>query len=202
MAKRPMSGGRRRASARALVAAWGAAIVCAALWTGCTVSKRNYPVLSFFFDGVPDPSLPKGAVNRGDDGKPVFVVVHRPYFEEKCDACHRTKYRPTRNDSSACQDCHAVVKTAYPKMHGAVEANACLWCHSPHESSRPHLLRDADRKLCLQCHEYSLLSAAKVPAHRDESRGCLECHSGHGGTDAHLLKPANAGSSGGSTEKK
>ena len=30
------------------------------MWTGCTVSESKYKTLSFFFDGVPDPTIPVG----------------------------------------------------------------------------------------------------------------------------------------------
>lgn len=165
-------------------------IVALAIWSGCTVTKQNYKALSFLFDGVPDPSLPPGSeAGRLEGGKPVFVVIHKPYAEERCDACHRTRYRPSRNDSGVCLECHASVKVTYPHVHGAVEAAACLWCHNPHESSRPALLRDSDRKMCAQCHTLSMLGTTKVPAHSDAARGCLECHSGHGGTTSSMLKP-------------
>jgi predicted CXXCH cytochrome family protein len=160
-----------------------------AIWSGCSVNKRNYKVLNFFFDGVPDPSLPAGSEPGVDGGPPRLVVVHRPFAEENCEACHRTRYRPSRNDSSICLECHDTVKTAHPFMHGPVEANACLWCHNPHESSHPALLRDTDRKVCSQCHTPSMLSSTKVPAHADTARGCLECHSGHGGLTSQMLKP-------------
>jgi predicted CXXCH cytochrome family protein len=165
---------------------------------GCTVTNRNYKVLSFFFDGVPDPNLPAGAVTRVEGGRPVVAVLHQPYAEERCEVCHRTRYRPTREDSGVCLECHAKAKGGHAVMHGAVEANACLWCHNPHESSHPALLRDADRKVCGQCHTASMLSS-RAPEHHEELRGCLECHSGHGGSSSLMLK---AGVSGMPVEKE
>lgn len=163
------------------------AFVVAALWTGCAVTTSNYKALSFFFDGVPDPSL-KVAGGASTGGQPSFVVQHRPFVEERCDECHKTKYRPSKNDSSICLQCHAAVKTQYSNMHAAVIANACLWCHNPHESAQPFLLRTADRKACAQCHTPSSLGSDHVPAHADEARGCLECHSGHGSNHPFLLR--------------
>jgi predicted CXXCH cytochrome family protein len=165
-------------------------LVGAAVWSGCTVTPRNYKVLSFFFDGVPDPSIPPGAVvGRGAGGKPTLVVVHKPFAEERCEECHTTKYRPSKNDSSICLKCHAAALTQYQRMHGPVAAAACLWCHSPHESAQPHLLRSADPKVCLQCHAPAMLESTRVAAHADESRACLDCHSGHGSDRAYILKP-------------
>ena len=187
------NGGRAR-TLRAVGRLQGVALLMTvagvAIWSGCSVTKQNYKVLSFFFDGVPDPSLPPGAVgSRMVGGQPVFIVVHKPHAQERCDECHTSKYRPSRNDSSICLKCHAAVQNAYPHMHGAVEATACLWCHSPHESSHLALLRDSDRKVCSQCHTPSMLNATRVPAHADAARGCLECHSGHGSAAAFMLKP-------------
>ena len=175
-----------------LAAGLGVTLIVALVVLGCTVTNRNYKVLSFFFDGVPDPNLPAGVVTRVEGGKPAVAVLHQPYAEERCEVCHRTRYRPTREDSSICLECHAQVKSAHAVMHGAVEANACLWCHNPHESSHPALLRDSDRKVCSQCHTPSMLGLS-VPEHRDESRGCLECHSGHGGSSTLMLKVGVSG---------
>lgn len=159
----------------------------AGLWAGCAVTASNYKALSFFFDGVPDPSL-RVAGGTSPGGQAALVVQHRPFVEERCDECHKSKYRPSKGDSSICLQCHAAVATQHSNMHAAVVANACLWCHNPHESAQPFLLRSADRKVCAQCHTLSTLSVASVPAHADEARGCLECHGGHGSDRPFLLK--------------
>jgi predicted CXXCH cytochrome family protein len=180
-------------------AAIGAGILV--VW-GCTVTQRNYRVLSLFFDGVPDPSMPPGAVSRVEGGKPVVVILHKPYAEERCETCHRTRYRPTRENAAVCLECHSAVKGAHANMHGPVEANACLWCHNPHESRHPALLREEDRKVCSQCHTPSMLNTEKVPAHADAARGCLECHSGHGGDRPFFLKAGVPGGPGVQPEGK
>lgn len=164
-------------------------IAGACVWAGCTVTKTNYKTLSFFFDGVPDPeaTLQKGA--PGDTTIAVAVVQHKPFLEEKCEACHKTQYRPSRNDPSACLSCHDKVMNQHEWTHGAVAGGACLWCHSPHESARKWLLRAPDRKLCMQCHSAALLTGDTVPAHADSTSGCVDCHYGHGGKTAVMLKP-------------
>jgi predicted CXXCH cytochrome family protein len=184
---------RRRASLRTAVAVAvlaGASLV-AGTWTGCTVTPGNYRTLSFFFDGVPDPSPGPAGGARGEDRArtPALVVVHRPYAEDKCESCHTTRFRPSRHDSGACMQCHAPVRTAHPRMHGPVSAGACLWCHSPHESSHAFLMRDADRKVCAQCHSGATFDTSRVAAHADATRGCLECHVAHGGDRPFLLRP-------------
>jgi predicted CXXCH cytochrome family protein len=169
-----------------------AALITLASWAGCTVTKRNYKTLSFFFDGVPDPeAVQEGRISSAGVER-LSVVVHRPFAEERCDQCHRSLQRPSRNDSRICLKCHAPVQSEHPRMHGPVVATACLWCHVPHESAFPHLMRDKDRVVCTQCHTPALLNAERVPAHADATRGCLECHSGHGSSGPYMLRDVGA----------
>jgi predicted CXXCH cytochrome family protein len=167
-----------------------ACVVLAALggWCGCSVTKSNYSTWTFFFDGVPDPSAAVGAPG-GDQTVAVSVVVHAPFGEEKCESCHRTQYRPQRNDPSACISCHGNVAERLAWTHGAVAGGACLWCHSPHESARRWLLRGPDRQVCMQCHPASTMNGTDVPAHVDPTASCLGCHFGHGGASPTMLRP-------------
>src|SRR4051812_20841274 len=62
--------------------------------SGCSPDRR-YQMLSFFFDGVPNPHAVPGAVAVGS-GQPgsaagvaqVLSYVHKPYVENKRNACH------------------------------------------------------------------------------------------------------------------
>lgn len=164
----------------------GAMLVCAlsaGVWSGCTVTKSNYKLLSTFFDGVPDPDAVMGTDGSGGAGsvKLPSLSTHPPYIKEQCGDCHNTGARLNRNSSKLCLQCHEKVPTEHERMHGPVAAVACLWCHSPHESPQKHLLRDVDQKVCAQCHTPALLDAQREPAHADAARSCLECHTGHGG---------------------
>jgi len=161
----------------------------AAVWCGCTVTKENYATLSFFFDGVPDPSARLAGGDPSDMTIATKVVVHQPFAEEKCEECHKTQYRPSRNDPTACLNCHDKLMDQHAWTHGAVAGGACLWCHTPHESVRRWLLRGPDRKLCMQCHSAAMLSDQTVPAHADPKSSCLACHFGHGGDSAIMLRP-------------
>jgi predicted CXXCH cytochrome family protein len=161
-----------------------------AVAVGCTPQKR-YRVLSFFFDGVPNPDAPRGATaRRSASGRPIFV--HKPFAEQKCDACHlnsqdifaRAKMRP-----GACMDCHADVRDQYAVMHGPVAAEACTMCHAPHQSSQAHLLKTPTPKVCVQCHDEATLGTT-VAEHQNPKSDCISCHSGHGGTDRNFLKIA------------
>jgi predicted CXXCH cytochrome family protein len=117
------------------------------VWIGCTPTNR-YKVLSFFFDGVPDPNAPPaGAVQVDQSGRPSVVrtvVYHEPYQNSNCQACHAggaQTYTPLGAlDSRMCLPCHQQVPSQYAVMHGPVAIGVCLWCHAPHESVYPHLL--------------------------------------------------------------
>jgi len=160
---------------------------------GCTVTKRNYAMLSTFFDGVPDPNARALAV-QGDATLAAAVIVHKPFAEEKCESCHKTQYRPKRNDPTPCLSCHEKAGKEHAWVHGAVAGGACLWCHSPHESARKWLLRGPDRKVCGQCHAATMTDRT-VPAHSDDKMSCVACHYGHGGENSLMLRPGASATS-------
>jgi predicted CXXCH cytochrome family protein len=173
-------------------------MVVAATWLGCSVEK-NYELLSFFFDGVPDPNAPELDQVRGRRGGPrISVTSHAPYRERLCKECHvgasdfGMTFAGFENvDRDVCLKCHEGETTAYRKMHGPVAAGDCLWCHRPHESRYAHLLRLDGPDLCADCHDPGLLSPA-TPGHVEPERSCLDCHHGHGGDTAYFLRPAPA----------
>lgn len=178
---------------RSMLAAPVCVGVAGLVWSGCSVEK-NYALLSFFFDGVPNPNaLPI----MSTAGNPAFIRQsptysgHKPFLEDRCVDCHGSGFTTSGVTASVCMKCHGEVPQEYPRMHGPVPAGACLWCHVPHESAWAHLLKAPSRDVCAQCHDATLLSSAKVPEHQDQSRQCLECHYGHGGTSAYFLRPAS-----------
>ena len=69
-----------------------ACFVSAAL-LGCGTPEKRYEVLSFFFDGVPNPNAELAAqtserVRRS--GGTVALVRHKPFVDENCVACHKS----------------------------------------------------------------------------------------------------------------
>ena len=177
-------------------------IVASVLSSGCSSEKR-YKVLSFFFDGVPDPNAPAVATGDQDEfggqragngsgaAKPV-AFMHKPYGDNQCSACHENA-RGNFDDfqklsSDVCLKCHDKVRDEFPVMHGPVAAAECNLCHVPHESSIPHLLRDAAPTVCVQCHQPELLSPTPRE-HLLPDKSCLDCHTGHGSDKHGLLKP-------------
>ena len=190
-----MTGRERPAGAAAL------AIAAVLVWGGCSVEK-HYKVLSFFFDGVPEPSSVGVGDRAGDDGArsrtvpAVLVSWHRAYVERRCSVCHgdKTSFGFTTTgftdlDSSACIRCHDdAMDEAF--LHGPVAAGACTACHEPHESRYPRLLVAVSPSLCLQCHASELELEPITPGHEDPAQDCLECHLAHGGDDRYFLRRA------------
>lgn len=159
-------------------------------WLSCSIEK-NYQVLSFFFDGVPDPNAPVTASSL-DAAKAAGLTYysHKPYAENACKECHENPSNifGGRTDSSICMKCHAEIVQQHEVMHGPVAAVACLWCHKPHESVIENLLRHQVPQLCRQCHIPGLQGAPQQPDHIQTKDACLDCHSGHGGDNRYFLK--------------
>jgi predicted CXXCH cytochrome family protein len=184
---RATRGGGRRGTRTAVAVA----LALVAVWGGCAVTTENYDVLSFFFDGVPDPNAPMlpGASAAQIRQSPTYSS-HAPFTEDRCAECHERRFNLTPADSDMCLRCHEDVPNEQPLMHGPVAAVACLWCHTAHESPYPALLKRAPRDVCVTCHDAALLSAERVPEHSPEAtQSCLECHAGHGGTVRYFLLP-------------
>lgn len=173
-----------------------ALLLACCLLIGCGTPQQRYRVLSFFFDGVPDPDAPKadaGNVRVGRTGEPIYL--HQPYAQKQCDSCHPVTediFVRVRIPKDACRKCHAGIPMQYAKMHGPVASDECLLCHSSHQSTFPHLLKQPAPKVCTQCHELPTLSQ-QTPEHRDPKADCLTCHSGHGGSDRTFMKVTQAG---------
>lgn len=188
MSPRTRSTGRR--FRRAIALAIGTSCALLTIWGGCSVEK-NYDVLSFFFDGVPDPNattLTRADALRQMRDSPTYTI-HKPFAEDKCEDCHGRRFNLSKQDSSICLKCHEGVPDEQPRVHGPVAAAACLWCHTPHESAYAALLKGPARGVCSACHEPSLLGTDTVPQHKpDDTTSCVECHSGHGGTVRYFLK--------------
>jgi len=166
----------------------------ALLLLGCSAQK-NYKVLSFFFDGVPDPHAPPTVVaGQTTSNGPMRYIkprkyLHQPYAEKKCQACHTSDQKQLTSLAAPqlCLQCHANVVNQYSIMHAPVAAAQCLWCHNPHESDQEHLLKSDVADLCLQCHDRQLLSNDNF-GHRSEQALCLNCHTGHGSNQPGLLR--------------
>lgn len=165
----------------------------AALWVGCSIQK-HYQLLSFFFDGVPDPRIIAAGADSVRIAKETGGVyyIHEPYAQQRCTDCHTdaaTGQILPQVEHTVCMKCHSGVQSQYTFTHGPVAANACVWCHAPHESTVKPLMRTTSPQVCQQCHGPALMGNPKSPVHDDLSRDCLECHFGHGGNARFYLRP-------------
>ncbi|NOZ13645.1 MAG: hypothetical protein GXO69_08385 [Acidobacteria bacterium] len=170
------------------------------LLSACTPEKK-YRVLSFFFDGVPNPSLSgkesnskagpeksqiiaaqkaiRKARNKRREKKPeTYVSQHPPYVNRQCERCHNQTSRNMLVSSKAelCFNCHEKSKFTGPYVHGPVAVGACLMCHLPHRSVNPSLLVKKTPGLCLQCHNKTDIFANE---NHEGVTDCLECHQPH-----------------------
>jgi len=161
--------------------------MCAVLWWGGCSVEKNYKVLSFFFDGVPDPNAPDRYDGRAIAESPTYSE-HQPYSEEGCLECHvdPSDMSLSVGDASMCTKCHEDIADQHSYMHGAVLGGACLMCHNPHFSALQSLLRDDGPGMCVQCHDLEV--DGPNMSHSDLERSCIDCHSGHGGDSPFFLR--------------
>lgn len=168
------------------------------LFFSCAPESR-YKVLSFFFDGVPEPvpaHLVKDTVNSAQNAvkKNQLVGIHEtklkfhpPFQEKECDNCHERRLGNRLVDvlPDLCYGCHDNFSDEYDFVHGPVRAGFCTECHNPHSSKRDKLLvRDRD-KLCVYCHQKGQILNQEQ---HDGVTGadCLDCHNPHGGNSRYL----------------
>ena len=159
--------------------------------------ERQYRVLSFFFDGVPDPNrntiqasdstLADSNAVVGREVKPEYFT-HKPYEEEKCKSCHEEGYSNAliKAMPELCYSCHEDLNAKYEITHGPVAAGACLLCHDQHMSKFESLLIRPDREICFYCHDQKDVFANKMHEKIGESN-CTVCHNPHGGGNRGFL---------------
>ena len=198
------------------------ALACVLAYAACSGASR-YATLSFFFDGVPDPSKPPppspsqpayklGPLSAEEKAaifrrlfKPFEIYYHKPWKDDDCQGCH--SLMPQRKQGGwraglpkliapleeLCLRCHEVPKQKF--VHGPVAAGACRVCHFPHKSSYPHLLVEKDvNSLCLSCHSGDKLVSAKQHEEYGDRR-CTECHDPHSAPLPFLQRAADKSSS-------
>jgi predicted CXXCH cytochrome family protein len=189
---------------RSILVLAGILLLCA-----CTPEKK-YRVLSFFFDGVPNPAgesklsdnstetektiaaevgemRRRAQLAKGEADKEVYKSQHPPYVKRKCSSCHDKTSRNmlTASKAKLCFNCHSRSKFKGQYVHGPVAGGACLMCHLPHNSKLSYLLSKSTPALCLQCHEKECFPARE---HTDGVTDCLKCHLPHVGEDPMFLR--------------
>lgn len=170
------------------------ALVALALAAGCS-SAKHHRVLSFFFDGVPDPAASvvstTPAIEASVGRQLVRPGEHGPYAAKLCSACHDAAATNALivPAEQLCQRCHALDTTkAY--IHGPLASGGCLVCHDPHRSPNRYLLVSASDGFCLHCHDRaSLSSLSGSDGHAGEKADCTDCHEPHMSDRMFLLRP-------------
>ncbi len=160
---------------------------------GCGVQTR-YKVLSFFFDGVPNPEeksrqLAADAAKAGQSAKETTQQKgseHGPYASKQCNECHqRATNTLVLPIEELCFKCHALdMKKKY--AHGPAASGGCRVCHVPHSSSYRFLLVSEPEKFCFYCHDEKMITRLEV--HQGIDTGCTTCHDPHSSDNQHLLK--------------
>ncbi len=178
-------------------------VVMLFLIMGCS-PKTRYQVLSFFFDGVPNPEQKAAtaqkttadtlqskqnrrlSLRRPQEPQQFF---HPPFADRDCGACHDMGGGNRLNAPvpDLCFECHDDFRQELEVLHGPVAAGACTACHHPHVSKNEKLLARAGQELCLYCHD--IRDVRKNDAHEDLGTTlCTECHDAHGGDEIPFLK--------------
>ncbi len=170
----------------------------------CFAGSR-YEVLSFFFDGVPDPaavqirekaqtdSLMKISQVMQEDlknlpGKTIeknTTSFHLPYQQKKCKSCHLSMFsnKLPKPAEELCYDCHPEFSRFPGYTHGPVAVGGCIFCHGAHTTPNPSLLLQKDDDVCLFCHEHA--GVIKTGEHRlVYGTGCIRCHNPHYSEDS------------------
>jgi predicted CXXCH cytochrome family protein len=179
-------------------------IITALSMTSCSIEK-SYRVLSFFFDGVPNPVsdtvtasedvLLSAEVNNqlisdtlSTDLIPVFTY-HYPYEEKECSSCHDelSPGNMTLPEPDLCYMCHEDFSGKYTFIHGPVAGGYCTSCHNAHQSKNSYLLLRTGGNLCTWCHDTT--EAPSNEMHDGmEDYDCTMCHNPHGGEDKMLIR--------------
>ena len=167
-------------------------------------STSSYEILSFFFDGVPNPNAPPEPEPKepardprraeAAQPRPTPAVVHRPVREKRCSECHGTRRggsifmgqpRMLGSDSQLCFQCHQLAEREY--QHAPAVAGLCTRCHHPHQSEHPRLLLEAKvADLCRACHSAETFATQQEHEARAD-RDCHSCHDPHASNARYFL---------------
>lgn len=160
--------------------------------------EKQFRILSYFFDGVPDPNQKtENTISTSTDtlaialanknAEPEFLV-HAPYAENKCESCHEKGFSNSLilPIPELCFSCHEDFNDEYKTLHGPVATGYCTACHNPHMSKSENLLERTNQELCLHCHQSEQIFKGKMHL-KIENKNCTDCHGAHGGENKAML---------------
>jgi len=159
----------------------------------------QYNVLSFVFDGVPDPNYVEkedtllvannNQITEVKENKLISdKYFHEPYKERDCFMCHDEvqKSRLNQEQPDLCYYCHEDFNDKYKVLHGPVAGGFCTECHTAHMGDYDKVLLREGQDLCLTCHRSK--DVFKNENHADlDGASCTDCHNPHGGDDRFLF---------------
>lgn len=166
--------------------------LAATLAMACNAASRH-KVLTFFFDGVPEPRPaagaegPPGAQAGKLPGRTVGYVEHGPYAARMCQACHEAAATNAlvMPADQLCSRCHEF-DLDRKVIHGPLASGGCLVCHDPHSSRYASLLVSESDTFCVHCHDQAAI--ASIAAHEGVGDWCTACHEAHMSDNQFLLK--------------
>jgi predicted CXXCH cytochrome family protein len=187
----------------------GNMLLVSLLLVACTTATRR-KMATIFLDGVPPEVSPTQAVQtatpaqadtkapeakaepvpgRSSDRGITGLIVHKPYANRQCGACHESAFsqKLVGEVAELCQFCHKEVFAEAKYRHAPAESGNCLGCHNPHQSSEKALLVMSSPQLCTECHDEKDL-ALTVEHERIGQSTCQTCHNPHGGDRRFFLK--------------
>jgi len=181
---------------------WVGLLVTAGMFLLSQCSPSGKSLLTIFFDGVPETdstlmevsgsesvSADSTRLNANDTVEEAQTVIHYPYEERECGACHDQKSLGSMIEPQPglCYTCHEDLGDQYQYLHGPVAGGYCTSCHNPHMSEKEKLLRFIGDELCFHCHQAESIYQNEM--HEGlEGMTCMDCHNPHGGEDRYIFQ--------------
>lgn len=162
--------------------------------------ETGYKVLSFIFDGVPDPNFIEANTNDSiaiidstkitdtlKNTKPK-LFFHPPYQEKSCENCHDgNNGQLLESQPTLCYNCHESFEEKNNYTHGPVAGGYCSDCHDPHKAKNDFLLSRTGQNICFLCHNENDIKEGDIHYDIGETE-CTECHDPHGGDNKLMIK--------------
>ncbi len=171
----------------------------ALLLAGCRATRAPAPTPTPTATPFVVPTPPPTAAQVGLGPAPItsLDVVHQPFGDGACGACHDLNGKDPRklwgDVQTVCRECHwqevpdPNIPVAYP--HEPFTKGNCLDCHVPHASANPKLLVEPVTQLCHECHQDQALRQPHPSVAEGE---CNLCHLAHGSEQPAILRQSQA----------
>ena len=177
-------------------------VILLVLFTAACSPESRYKVLSFIFDGVPEPDFSDNIAEVNDsvltsdstnilniaENNKTKVFFHQPYLDKDCNSCHSNNDmgQKIKTQPELCYTCHENFEDEYAVIHGPVAGGYCTDCHDPHKSKFPELMLREGKDICLKCHDPQIVESDIHSL--VEINECVSCHNPHGEENTFLLK--------------